>query len=397
MSFKNIFKYYWIIFVAVIVISFWFGFFLTENIYNQNIVYYDVEVQSEIIQEEDLEAHFFLDALAKYDEEGNLIGYSYETVKPEEFFKLHHYKTRKEDGKLIISIRANYFIGSDELTISNRSYERFGKVMNKVLKFHDSDVNLNVLEVRNYVNPFIVSLMTTGVGILGFFIVVLCIRKKLFIPNTEIYDNDTLFKHPFNKNYWIRSVDSVRKMNSFDMCLIAILFAIQILMKLIYIPSGFASLGLGITYLIFAYICLIYGPIWGLIIGFSSDIIGFIIKPTIFHPGYTLQAMLTGFVYGLCLYKTDLRFSKVLVCRLIVNILLNGIMGAFLWGSYAGLTLEATWVYLGLVSLPKNIIYLIPQTILMYLFLKSSVPLLIRRGIVPDGVLKRKYYMPKEY
>ena len=397
MSFKNIFKYYWIIFVAVIVISFWLGFFVTENIYNQNVIYYDVEVQSNVIQEEDIEAHFFLDALAKYDEEGKLTGYSYETVKPEEFFKFQHYKISEEEEKLVISIKAKYFIGSDELTLSNRSYERFGKVMNKVFKFHDADVSINVLEVRGYINPFIIASITLSVGVLGFFIVILCIRNKLFVPNTEIYDNETLFKNPFSINYWKKSVNSITKMKTFDMCLIAILFAIQILMKLVYIPSGFANLGLGITYLIFAYICLIYGPIWGLIIGFSSDIIGFIIKPTIFHPGYTLQAMLTGFVYGLCLYKTDLRFSKVLVCRLIVNILLNGIMGAFLWGSYAGLTIEATWVYLGLVSLPKNIIYLIPQTILMYLFLKAAVPLLIRRGIVPDGVLKRKYYMPKEY
>ena len=71
------------------------------------------------------------------------------------------------------------------------------------------------------------------------------------------------------------------------MCLIAVLFALQILMKFVSIPSGFANLGIGLTYLIFAYICLIYGPIWGLIIGCGSDIVGFIMKPTIFNPGYS--------------------------------------------------------------------------------------------------------------
>ena len=149
-------------------------------------------------------------------------------------------------------------------------------------------------------------------------------------------------------------------------------------MKFISIPSGFANLGLGLTYLIFAYICLIYGPIWGLIIGFSSDIFGFIMKPTIFHPGYTLQAMLTGFVYGLFLYKTDLKFSKVLLCRIIINIFLNGIFGAFLWGSYADLTLDATITYMNVVCLPKNIIYLIPQSALLYFFLKQSFVLLYK-------------------
>ena len=199
-----------------------------------------------------------------------------------------------------------------------------------------------------------------------------------------------IFKYPISHKYWELSVNSVKKIKIFDMCLIAVLFALQILMKFVSIPSGFANLGIGLTYLIFAYICLIYGPVWGLIIGFSSDIIGFIMKPTIFHLGYTLQAMLTGFVYGLCLYKTELKFSKVLMCRIIVNILLNGILGAFLWGSYAELSLDATIVYMFAVCLPKNIVYLIPQSLLLFLFLKAAVPLVIRKGLVPKEVLLKK-------
>ena len=218
------------------------------------------------------------------------------------------------------------------------------------------------------------------------------IRNKLVIPDEKKYDSGKIFKTPFSRKYWDKAIGSVRDMKIFDMCLIAILFALQLLMKFISIPSGFANLGLGLTYLIFAYICLIYGPIWGLIIGFSSDIFGFIMKPTIFHPGYTLQAMLTGFVYGLFLYKTDLKFSKVLLCRIIINIFLNGIFGAFLWGSYADLTLDATITYMNVVCLPKNIIYLIPQSALLYFFLKVSVPLLIKRNIVPIETIATKDY-----
>ena len=179
-------------------------------------------------------------------------------------------------------------------------------------------------------------------------------------------------------------------MKIFDMCLISILFSLQLCMKFITIPSGFANLGIGLTYLIFVYITLIYGPLWGLVIGFGSDMIGFIMRPTTFHPGYTIQAMLTGFVYGLCFYKTDIRFSKTLFSRIIVNILLNGILGAFLWGDFAGLNHDATMTYMILVSLPKNIIYLFPQSILLYLFLQASVPILIMNRIVPKEVLPKK-------
>ena len=396
MSFKNIFKYYWIIFVTILVVSFWIGFFITENTYNQNFVYYEVEIQSDKIDERDINVFFFEDGLVKFNEEGKIIGYSYSTVEPKEFFKFHHINVEEKEECLVIAIRADYFIGSDEINLSNQSYDRFTKVMKKVIKYHDPNAVVTFIEPDNYVNPFLVSVISMLGGVALFFIIALFIRKKLFIPNAEIYDNKTLFKHPFSKNYWIESWLSLRKLSIFDMCLISILFAIQMLMKLVYIPSGFASLGLGVTYLIFAYICLIYGPIWGVIVGCGSDIVGFIMKPTIFNPGYTLQAMLTGLVYGLCFYKTDLRFSKVIMCRIIINILLNGIYGAFLWGGYYGLTFEATLTYMGLVALPKNIIYLIPQSILLYGFLKAAVPLLVRRGLVPEGVLKRKYYKPKE-
>jgi ECF transporter S component (folate family) len=168
------------------------------------------------------------------------------------------------------------------------------------------------------------------------------------------------------------------------MCLIAVLFALQLCLKLVSLPSGFSNLGIGLTYLIFSTIAMIYGPIWALIIGFLSDVIGFYIIPTggVFHLGFTLQAMLSGFLYAIFLYKTDLRFSKVLLCRLIINILINGIYGAILMSSILGFDFAGTVTYMLSVALPKNIIYLFPQAILMYYFLKGLSPVLKRRNII---------------
>ena len=46
---------------------------------------------------------------------------------------------------------------------------------------------------------------------------------------------------------------------------------------------------------------MIYGPIYGFVIGVFSDVIGFLLFPSegFFHLGYTLQAALTGFIYGI--------------------------------------------------------------------------------------------------
>lgn len=383
MKLKNIIKSYWIVILTALVISFWLGYFITENIHNQNFTYYNVSISSETIDTKKIDVDFFLDALIKKD--GT---YSYATVKPNDFFNNNDIEISKQDKLINIKIKAKYFIGSEESVLSYKSLERYEKVMKKVVSFHDEEASVNSITLIDYYNPLTNGIFSLVAGLFVVFILFALMWKKITFPDDKIYENNNIFKHPFNIEFWIKSINSVKKMKIFDMCLISILFALQMLMKFISIPSGFADLGIGLTYLVFAYICLIYGPIWGLIIGFGSDIFGFLIKPTIFHPGYTLQAMLTGFVYGLCLYKTDLRFSKVLICRLIVNILLNGIFGAFLWGSYSKLTFDATVIYMYAVTLPKNIIYLIPQSLLLYGFLKAATPLLLRTKIIPKEVIQ---------
>ena len=76
---------------------------------------------------------------------------------------------------------------------------------------------------------------------------------------------------------------------------------------------------------------MIYGPIAGLVIGIFSDVLGYFIGGAsgMFFPGYTLDAMLAGFVYGLCFYKTKLTFAKCLYARLIVNLFVNVFVYAF--------------------------------------------------------------------
>ncbi len=393
MKLKEILKNYCVLLITILAMLFWIGFFASENIYNQNNTYYSFNIKSEVIESAFINADFFLDALKKVDDEGN-VSYSYATVNPNEFFSNGDIKIIGEKGFIKLSIKAKYFIGSDEMNISDKSLERFMKVIKKVVGFYDKDAIINGInvedftdikniEVTNYINPYYTSIFSLAGGFLIFCIVMFLLRNKLKFSNQNIYENENIFKTPFSKKYWKKAIDSLRKMKIFDMCLISILFALQMITKFITIPSGFPNLELNITYLIFAYICLIYGPIWGLIIGFSSDIFGFMMNPTIFHPGYTLQAMLTGFVYGLFFYKTDLKFSKVLLCRIVVNIFLNGIYGSFLWGSYAGLSFDATITYMTIISLPKNIIYLIPQSILLYFFLRLAVPLLVKKNIVP--------------
>lgn len=386
MSFGQIIKRYWITLLAVMGLFFCVGVFATRTISSINDEYYSIKVNSDVISKEDIDVDFFLDALRKSDGK-----YSYSTVKPTLFFENNDIKIKENSDGVTIKIKKIYFYGSDDSKPSDETHERFIKVMNKVVTYHDKDATIKDVDYGKslYANGLIMSLF----GLIIFAVVMLLLRKKLKLPNDDIYKSQKIFRFPFSRLYWKNAFDEVRNLKIFDLCLISILFSLQIVMKFISIPSGFASLGIGLTYLIFVYISLIYGPIWGIIIGFGSDIIGFLIHPTRFHPGYTLQAMITGFVYGLCFYKTDLRFSKTLTARIIVNIFLNGIMGSFLWGDYTGLSsngISGVYLYMVTIALPKNIVYLFPQVILLYFFLKATVPLLIRKKLVSKEVLPRK-------
>lgn len=393
MSLLKIFKHKWISILVMTLFFFWAGFFIVEFLVNQSVTTYSIELESTKISVEDITVDFFLDGLAKYDKEtGKLTGYSYASVKPNDIFENNDITYQEIDGKIVISIKAKHFISSQANTISTESQERFDKVMKKVVKFHDSDAVVSSSVVDNYTNGWLIGALSGVLALCGISIFYYFYYKKnpniLEIP----YDNEKIFPHPFSKNYWKKSIESLTKLKVFDMCLIAILFAFQLALKPIDIPTGFPNLTIGVTYLVFAIITMIYGPIWGLIIGLFSDILGFVIEPSAtFMFGYSIQAMLTGFTYGLFFYKTDLRFGKVLLCRLVVNVFLNGIFGSILWGIYSNLSFDGTISYMLTISMPKNIIFLIPQSILLYLTFRLVVPLFERNDIVSKEVIDSSF------
>ena len=311
MKFLKLLKHYWIILLTVLVISFWLGFSIAE-IVNQNNTYYEVKIYSNDIVISDINTDFFLKALEKYDKDGNL-SYSYATVKPVDFFDNEDIEIQEGIASINIKIKAKYFIGSEEGNISKKSLERFDKVMKKVLTFYDKEVLIKDSVIIDYVEPIVISIITLGVGLFAVLLVLFLLRNKLAISDYDPYKNGEIYRIPITKKYWKDSILKVKNLKVFDMCMIAILFALQLSLKWIKIPTGFPGLNLGVTYLIFALITVMYGPIWGLIIGFGSDIIGFFVEAkAYFHFGYTLQAMLSGFVYGVCLYKTEIKFHEII-------------------------------------------------------------------------------------
>ena len=83
-------------------------------------------------------------------------------------------------------------------------------------------------------------------------------------------------------------------------------------------------LEIGFTSLIHAMTGYLYGPVVACLTGGLADIIKFIIKPTgPFFPGFTLNEMILGFVYGLIFYKKEIKLPKVIGARMIVTFGIN--------------------------------------------------------------------------
>ena len=76
-----------------------------------------------------------------------------------------------------------------------------------------------------------------------------------------------------------------------------------------------------------------------MLIGIIGDILGVLMFPRgAFFPGYTLSAMLTGYIYGAFLYKEgDIKVDKMFLLKLILSVSLVGI--------FINFGLNSVWLY----------------------------------------------------
>ncbi len=184
---------------------------------------------------------------------------------------------------------------------------------------------------------------------------------------------DVIFRTPFSKSYWKKATMELKSTRK--LVLLSILMAVTII-------TGVLSNMIGLYFfdrkVLFAFLptavtSLIFGPAVGLISGALTDIIGFFIFPTgAFFPGYTLSSMLSGFIYGLFLYRTRISVAKIFLAKLFVNIFVNAFLGAIWLSIMAGNKTFALYLSAGLI---KNLVLLPLEVILIYKLLEYLIPI----------------------
>ena len=381
--FKNLWQYLSIIIVLTLFI-FALTYFVTSFIHNNYFSYYEAKITST----EDVKNIYNLDYLNKLESDIK----EYNTNAKKDGKKTIYYSTTTtyeniyKNSKISVSgniytihVTKNVF-ETTQVTSSGKiseGLEKFSKTMdtifNNPIKDNDDYILDKDMKIVHYQNPYIISAISSS-SVLFVLLLLLLIFTLLgkVEPKKNIYNNETIYRTPFHKSYIKASTKHFYVLK--DLVTIALLFSMMLALKALKLPSGFGSLGINLVFLAFAIIGMLYGPIVGIVIGALSDILGFFLFPSgfgFFFP-YTLDSMVTGLCYGICFYKTRLSLSKCFYARLFVNLYVNVFCGSIWWSIINNFTFDAYLNYMFIISLPKNLIYLVPQSLLLFIILKPT-------------------------
>ncbi len=254
----------------------------------------------------------------------------------------------------------------------------------------DKSGNLLISETKYKRNDMIILglCIGAGVGIILGFTLTLLLGKKFsdkLEREEEIFDNETVFKTPFHKKYWLLSAKELKSVKK--MVIMALLLGLTLISKLIVLPSGFGALGFRFGLIFLSVAAMIGGPLPALLIGALSDILGFFLFESgsgAFNPIFTASAMLSCFIYGLCFYRTNISFTKALIARIFVNFICNFLIEGF--GQIIVYDYKFSWLYL--TSLPKQVAYLIPQSIIIFVVLIVVAPIAADTNFIDEKIKK---------
>lgn len=173
--------------------------------------------------------------------------------------------------------------------------------------------------------------------------------------------------------------DGLSNVKNLRMVVLAgLITAVSIVSKSMFFTVG-ENLRVYFSYIAVMVGCYIYGPILGLFVGFASDILGHFLFPSgEYFFGYTLSAMLSGFVYGIFLYKSRISFWRVLFAKAFVNVFINICLGS-LWSK---IITGKAYLYFLYKSVAKNLILLPIEAIIAFTVLVSLSKYLSKSGVL---------------
>lgn len=106
----------------------------------------------------------------------------------------------------------------------------------------------------------------------------------------------------------------------------AALVAINLVLNQFTLALG-PLLEIGFAFLPIAVLAYLYGPVNAGIASAVADIIGFVLRPAgFFFPGFTINALLIGLLFGWFFYKKPITLGRIALANLVVTIVITLIL-----------------------------------------------------------------------
>lgn len=170
-------------------------------------------------------------------------------------------------------------------------------------------------------------------------------------------------------NIFISSYNELRKVRTLTTC--AMLISLSIILGYFTINiGGIAKVGFSSIPATLA--AFLFGPVVAGTFGAIADVAKYLIKPDgAFFIGFTLNAVLTGFIRGSILYKKEISIWRVIVSELIVTILCNLLINTYLISVLQGKA------FIGMlpIRIVKNLISFPVNVAVFYVLAKAFLPL----------------------
>lgn len=187
------------------------------------------------------------------------------------------------------------------------------------------------------------------------------------------------YPSPFAPAYWRQSLADLKspRILTFSALMIAACWALSLIPS---IQIGTARVSWG--FMARALCSMVGGPLNALVFGAAEDTITYLLHPTgAYFPGYMLTTMLGNFTYALFLYRADYTkptfAARVFFAKLLTNaqnVLLGSLWSAILYGE--------AYRYIMIERLVKNVIALLPQTVILCLLFAALLPILRRARLI---------------
>jgi len=168
------------------------------------------------------------------------------------------------------------------------------------------------------------------------------------------------------------SSQELRKLNT--LITSSLLLAICVVLGLLGTVMLGQFIRISFNYLHIALGSMLFGPVVGSILGALSDILNYILAPKgPFYPGFTINAIITGLIYGFGFYRKRITIKRIVLIKVILVFCVDILLSTYWLSDLYG---QAFLALLPMRALKSFI--MLPIDVAMLYFVLTRLPALLK-------------------